>query len=237
MQPKQVALVVIACLLILVACGNPATIDEQVTSTLETPTSSSNARPTDSGNLDESDVGSASELPVTDVVEAFYGRYPPPAERPVVNGGVIHMEIAAACMADLGFVLEYQVEPGSTSAKLGEVPPEQEARQFAGFEACVETPVRLGWIEQSLFGLEADRSDLYAFYMGVHQCLVDNGFPSTEPPTLEAFLDDPPGIAWHPYEATPMEGILSGEPSGLSDSESLQLEIQETCPVNPGYSP
>lgn len=231
----MVSIGLFACL--VAACGSPATIEDEATFTLGSPTTLNNSQPIDPGHVEGTNVGSVSLLPLSGVVETFYGRFPPPAERPVAYGGVIHMEIAAACMADLGFVLEYQVEPGSTTSQFGEVPPEQEARQFAGFEACVEAPVRLGWVEVNPFGLEADRSDLYAFYMGVHQCLVDNGYPTTEAPSLEAFLDDPPGNAWHPYKATPMEGVLGGEPAELSDSESLQLEIQKTCPVNPGYSP
>lgn len=40
---------------------------------------------------------------------------------------------------------------------------------------------------------------IYESYFAVHNCLVENGFPNTEPPTLETFIDSP--HTWTPWMA------------------------------------
>ncbi|MCY3849917.1 MAG: hypothetical protein OXF75_03820 [Acidimicrobiaceae bacterium] len=39
---------------------------------------------------------------------------------------------------------------------------------------------------------------VYESYVEVHSCLIENGFPTTYPPTLDAFIDSP--HAWTPWK-------------------------------------
>ncbi|MCQ3807429.1 MAG: hypothetical protein OXB92_01640 [Acidimicrobiaceae bacterium] len=49
---------------------------------------------------------------------------------------------------------------------------------------------------------------IYESYIAVHDCLVENGFPVTDPPTLETFIDSP-------HSWTPWVGMIGDSSPGL----------------------
>ena len=65
--------------------------------------------------------------------------------------------------------------------------------------------------------------------MGVHECLLEHGYPETEPPSRDAFVD---GTDWNVYGATPEGGIaVYLNDDNLTPDQELQEEIQRTCPL------
>ena len=69
----------------------------------------------------------------------------------------------------------------------------------------------------------------YNSYLEVHGCLIDNGFPTGDPPTLETFLDQPQD--WTPWQqmigdSGPM--LLTSRPS--SGMRAVYYDSLLVCP-------
>lgn len=79
---------------------------------------------------------------------------------------------------------------------------------------------------------------VFAAFVTVHECMVEHGYPVTDPPSEETFVAQwvAGGQRWHPYDATHFGGSLAVPPpdieGGISAQASAQLELQATCPAD-----
>ena len=82
--------------------------------------------------------------------------------------------------------------------------PEAAYRSGVYYYRSGDQPERVNAIntacERALADLKVDPSTftiIYESYIAVHECLVENGFPVSDPPTLETFIDSP--HSWTPW--------------------------------------
>jgi hypothetical protein len=171
-----------------------------------------------------------------DAINALMGNYAFPPDGPHPAGSTEFMEWLAACEAEFGFKFEVISEAGQDPYLYGPVSSAQQQLESEVRAGCMEAVINAG-IFFPITTSAADASRVYAGYMRVQQCLIDNRYPTADAPSEEAFVAQwtgNPGQAWHPYDATPAGGSVTVAPGAgpLEERLILQLEIQETCPAD-----
>ena len=144
---------------------------------------------------------------------------------PVVEGGLEFVEWLVGCAAENGEVIEviYGNPPAiqwtSTRARTEQV-----------VEFCHQSGLEDGWIIPSPFDGSADGNRLmYRLWLPVHECLRANGYPTVDPPSEEAFVDQGSQL-WNPYAGfTTGAPLVVSDPEAASGEELRQLEAQAEC--------
>lgn len=125
-------------------------------------------------------------------------------------------------MRDKGWDVTVDPDEGSFRAKY---PSDQDAQYRADSESCYD---ELGYsmTPSPVSTEEADR--LYDHWLPIAECLEENGYTLSEPPSRQAFVEEtvrnrvPP---WHPYDALGQQGGLQ-----------IREQAEEDCPI-PEFEP
>lgn len=139
-----------------------------------------------------------------------------------ILGTLESFEWTARCGAENGEFLE--VRPGDPPSLGWETNP----RTQRVVDACWEASVVMTW---GLM-LPVDNSPevnrlTYPLWLEVHQCLLENGYPTVEPPSEDAFAEGGSRL-WNPYAG--MTGLpFAG--SAVTQLQREQLAAQELCGV------
>lgn len=102
---------------------------------------------------------------------------------------------------------------------------------------CLQVAKENEWFISSPFdGSDEGNRLMFEGYLGIHECLKEHGYPTAEPPSEEAFIDEPFSL-WNPYAGFPMGGSVAGDPAVLNPQKLYQMEAQKTCgaSVNDAY--
>lgn len=209
--------------------GSTTVVDEETSSTT-TSTTEPSSSPTTGPSTTLTEEG------IRQQTDELLGQYAFPPDGPHPTGSVEFMEWLAFCEGAFGFEMEVVAEPGQDPYLYGQVMPDQDELHSRVRSACRTAAVDAGFFFP-LARTEEFGQRVYAGFMAVHQCMVSQGFPVTDPPSEETFVADwVTGRGyWHPYDATPFGGSLSVSPDAEGDPPSqvsAQLEIQETCPAD-----
>lgn len=175
----------------------------------------------------QTDSGSVVITPDELLAEAlgYYSQFDLP-EGGIPPGFIEGDRLFGECVAHFGFsVLEPDLA-GASGVYYFEV-GDQIDRINAVASACETALGELGIILP--VGVETHGAR-YDAYLAVQRCLEANGYPTLEPPSLDAFLEDPDG--WTPWQgmiglADPM---LPTPDLVASDQFSLYFESLEACP-------
>ncbi|BDZ54712.1 hypothetical protein GCM10025870_17850 [Agromyces marinus] len=122
------------------------------------------------------------------------------------------------CMVDNGWVDLVLDEDGSFG---GTVPPEQREQYQADLEDCdAKAQLKYPMPETT----EDDMRERYVFELETRKCLMAQGYPISEPPSVEKYIEqNQTGELWMPY---------SELPASLKQAEYKRL--REVCP-DPAY--
>ena len=170
-------------------------------------------------------------------VVAVLDQYAFPPDGPFPTGTVEFMEWLAFCEAAFGFEKQVITQPGQIPYLYGQVTPGQQELNFKVASACEQMAIDAGHFFPIAHTEEFGRR-VFAAYVTVHECMVEHGYPVTDPPSEETFVAQwvAGGQRWHPYDATPFGGSLAVPPpdieGGISAQASAQLELQATCPAD-----
>ncbi len=219
----------VLALVVLVGCstGTNATSTGAATTTPSAPgavETTTTANPT----------GTATLLPGVDPV---LGIVPPePTQIPFVQNSWDHIYYLKACMEAAGYAVE--IIPGANPAAASDAPPTPRGNEVA--ERCLYgLPRERGWMVPTPFdGSEAGNRLLYEIQREFHDCLVEHDYPTVEPPSEEAFVEEGASL-WNPFDAMMGSELAAAPdadhgPSGtMPPMVALQLEAQDQCGASP----
>jgi hypothetical protein len=118
----------------------------------------------------------------------------------VPNGSPEHLQYMEWCVESEGF--DVQISDGGLLAHTGSA---QEPRYREVLALCEQTAVDRGLVKAQG---PPDSGELAAWYEAfgwTHDCLVENGYPVSDPPSLDLYIESR-GRNWHPYDMLdPME--------------------------------
>lgn len=157
-------------------------------------------------------------------VEAIIPALEPPAGEQIVEGSLEYFRWVGNCAEALGAIVAVTTSPPAIFA--GEGPSNRRDGQV--IEACLAAASEQRWFARYPFDGSAESRELeYELKLQIHQCLEDNGYPTVEPPSKEAYAA---GEEWNPYEAMGTGTVLYINPFiGDAPGSSQQLEAQERC--------
>ncbi len=101
---------------------------------------------------------------------------------------------------------------------LFDVPPEQMELHLEANSVCRSAYATVAGIDMGPFD-EETLTEWYWAYVGTYECLVEHGYPTSPPPSLEEYIESG-GEVWHPYNEM---YLTNQEPT----DEQL---LFETCP-------
>ena len=208
--------------LAVTACNSPdaqqpdASLSTTTTSAT-VPTSSTSTSPPESG------APSTAEAIEQDVA-AIIPTLEPPAGAEIVEGSLEYFRWVGNCAEALGAIVAVTTSPPAIFA--GEGPSNRRDGQV--IEACLQAAADQPWFVGYPFDGSAEaRAVEYDLNLQIHRCLEENGYPTVEPPSKEAFVA---GDQWNPYEAMGMGTVLYINPFiGDAPGSSQQLEAQGRC--------
>jgi hypothetical protein len=155
----------------------------------------------------------AALLPSTPVTTA------PPG---VVRAGILErQELILECMRRYGFDGEIQER---SFGILSDVPPEQFDRYLEVGEICRKEEFERYGLTLGVPTPEELETE-YRIKLYVRECMIQEGYPVSQPPSLDAFIESL-GAIWHPYDAFVESG--GGGVFGFS-------KLEETCPQDGFY--
>jgi len=125
---------------------------------------------------------------------------------------------AVECFRRYGFEGVIQEDSGI----LFDVPPSQQDRFGEVNRLCVEEEAEEFGMELGVPSAETLRRH-YRAYLYVRECMIAEGYPVDDPPSLEVFVESG-GAAWHPYNAF----MASGRAAELD-------RLEQTCPQDLFY--
>lgn len=142
-----------------------------------------------------------------------------------VEGSIEHIEWLVQCAAENGEAVQAvygnppAVEWSGTSLRTEQI-----------VNQCSDAGMDAGWIIPSPFDGSAEGNRLmYRLWLPVHECLVANRYPSVEPPSEEAFIDQGSQL-WNPYAGFPSGApLVVANAATASADERRQLEAQDEC--------
>lgn len=154
--------------------------------------------------------------------------FQPPTERPIVEFGFEYFEFVQACAGQNGQHIDLLVGKPGYSYQGGT----QRTRDVV--EACMAAASAEDWVTPYPFlGSEESNRVLYGLWIGVHECLVENGYPTVEPPSEDAFAEGGSDL-WNPYRAMLGAPTSGGGADSQPEGVVRQLEAQELCGADPG---
>lgn len=137
------------------------------------------------------------------------------------------VEVLIQCLRDKGFPVKEQ----GTGAFSIDVPPEQQgAAALAHYECLAAYPPEARFLQP--MGTEQYKA-IYRYYTEtLVPCLVENGYPQTDPaPTEQTFLDTlGTPEEWNPYSAVPDGG-------GTAQSDELKRACPQEAPSDSLFPP
>jgi hypothetical protein len=161
--------------------------------------------------------------PATTSGSSGFTATPPGAVGEFVEGSIEFLEWWVGCVAENGHVVEvmYGDPPGLNIVSSG-------AGRIA--DRCLETALEEGWFIRSPFDDSAEGNRiLYPLYLQVHECLQEHGYPTVDPPSEEAFVEQGEGL-WNPYAAFAYGMPVAVRHDGpFLPSTVYQMEAQELC--------
>ncbi len=125
---------------------------------------------------------------------------------------------AVECFRRYGFEGVIQEDSGI----LFDVPPSQQDRFGEVNRLCLEEEAEEFGMELGVPSAETLRRH-YRAYLYVRECMIAEGYPVDDPPSLEVFVESG-GAAWHPYNAF----MASGRAAELD-------RLEQTCPQDLFY--
>lgn len=146
----------------------------------------------------------------------------PEPSGPLVEGSVDQLNWLVSCIEANGQVVEViSVDPPGFSFISSGVEPV--------LEHCNQVADANGWFTPSPFdGSETGNRLLYGFWIRIHECLADHGYPTVQPPSEDAFVDQGPEL-WNPYAGMTGLPLVVRDPATASGAERQQLEAQQVC--------
>lgn len=136
---------------------------------------------------------------------------------------VARLLFMASCVEGEGFALTLDLEEVSWTAQ---VPPEQQSRFQQVMDKCIAEAEEKGLIPGT--PTDDEIAEYFERQVRVHDCLIENGYPSQDPPSLERYRDQWLGVTgapWDPYGMVASE--LAADPH---ESQSDWDRIAELCP-------
>lgn len=126
------------------------------------------------------------------------------------------------CLEREGFVAT--IEPNGS---LRVESPSASVTPAEAIEACNRELQATGLVPGAGDGESVEQlTERYEFMLGVRACMIEKGYPTLEPPSLEVFIEDEGG--WHPYTA--VFGAAANE-NGLVPRPSVDFDaLQRDCP-------
>lgn len=208
-----VALVVAACLPPTAATTTTTTTTTRVTAPGVTstaiPNTSTTQTTTPPGPTEAEIQALLPDVPVTTL--------PPDATRQITATKLEQQRFYADCLNQAGFAAT--VDPNDLTVT-SPIPQGQEDQYWAVTERCREEKF-------ARFPSLADPDPVAAYraYLYVRACMLANGWPVTDPPSLDTYLETH-GAAWHPYDA-----VMADPTFGYEDFQTLEA----TCPQDLTY--
>lgn len=156
---------------------------------------------------------------------------PEPTDYPFIEYSYRFNEYLATCSAEAGY--EWKLTGGATPSLSfkGSVTP----RRTEVIGRCEEIASERGWVIPNPFdGSPEANAILYDIYVDIHDCMVERGYPTTEPPSKEAFTAEGESL-WTPWEEMwgsvfyADEDTIDQAPAG----DRLQYEAQKACGGSP----
>lgn len=171
----------------------------------------------------DSDTLSTPDAIARDVKAVIPTLEPPPGEE-IVEGSLEYFRWVGRCAEALGALVAVTTSPPAIFG--GEGPSNR--RDGLVIRACVDAAGQQSWFVRYPFDGSAEaRAVEYDLNLLIHRCLEDNGYPTVEPPSEEAYVA---GERWNPYEAMGTGTVLYINPFiGDAPGSSQQLEAQERC--------
>ncbi|GEM_PF-1393810 len=142
---------------------------------------------------------------------------PPDAAQTITNTKLEQQRFYADCLTNAGFAATIDPQTLSVSSP---IPPGQEDRFWEVSSRC-----RQEKFDRFPALAEPDPTAAYRAYLYIRECMLANGYPVTDPPSLDTYLETH-GAAWHPYDAVMADPTFTYE-------DFQQLE--NTCPQDLTY--
>lgn len=165
------------------------------------------------------------------------------AANPVPRNTIYQGEEYSTWVIDCMQALGVEAEVSSVDITFFSSPDDPSMRSVLVFDVCVQYQVFAGTSSVSTALDEAAFERRYERYVSTYECLKENGFPTENPPSLEAFLEEP---RYYPYVALGALGPTSfnidlgvsseGEMEALAARYPAEAELIRalwTCPIPP----
>lgn len=130
-------------------------------------------------------------------------------------------ELIVECMAEQGFV--GVLDPISGGVEINLADPTQEDAMQDAFLICVDRVAEI--VGPPPEETPEYLTKVYRAWLWTHQCLVEEGYAPSDPPTLDVFLEGADD-RWHPYEF---------RDRGREMTEAEFYQIEDACPANPFF--
>lgn len=160
-------------------------------------------------------------------VDPVLGVVPPEPAELLVQDSIAHLEYVAECSRQAGVQVDVVAAANPGLAPRGPSTP----RDSEVVGRCLELPGERGWLIPSPFdGTDDANRLLYDIWLEIHDCLVANGYPTTEPPSEEVFVEEG-GTGWNPYKGMIGDKLFvsPNAPGQVPEEVKRQLEAQELC--------
>lgn len=140
------------------------------------------------------------------------------------------------CLVESGHVMGTRVGHWRGSSIFPTASSEEQSEAwFNAFQRCFDE-----WQEEGVRPPDYDEAiyrEMYTLYMWTHQCMIDNGFPTSPPPSEDLWVEEKlaPRLSWHPYDAVDgaFEVLVPGvehSPESLARAAEV-ARIAEICPA------
>jgi hypothetical protein len=165
----------------------------------------------------------ATRLPGADPI---LGVVPPePTDYPFVKYSYRWIEYQAQCAAGAGII--YRIV--DSAAPFLSYAGTDEQRRIVVSNRCEAIAQERGWAIPNPFDGSAEANALlYDIYVDIHDCMVEHGYPTTDPPSKDAFIEEGEAL-WTPWEEMFNSVFYVDPDEQMSPSDRLQYEAQEAC--------
>lgn len=168
-------------------------------------------------------------------VEVFAETHPYPSD--VL--GVDDEEWYVGCMESLGIEAGYSRSGFGTVLTSGNGVSDASDRRGLASGACLKYPEWIGM--EPVGGSALTGRELYDQLVEVYECLIEHGYPTSDPPSFESFESPENGAKpWDPYEfvggptyfyGVDVFSITEEELNEYGEKDKLAIEVFRTCPL------
>lgn len=160
---------------------------------------------------------------------------PEPTDYPFIEYSYRFNEYLATCSAEAGYEFKLTGGAAPSLSFRGSVTP----RRTEVIGRCEEIARERGWVIPNPFdGSPEANAILYDIYVDIYNCMVERGYPTTEPPSREAFTAEGESL-WTPWEEM-FGSVLYVDPESdwgptgtMPPDQRLQYQAQEICGGSP----